>query len=200
MARIQSTSESFRIATQNTMEGTQKLLVRVAKREHGRIMAADPQPKSFTRFVDGRQGAAEEAVKANGVILYQYPRLDVVAQFAMETLFDLSPVRSGEYRMSHTLFLNGVAVANLAGWNPGDEVSITNLVPYSRKIEVGNMTMRVPGSSRVYQQARRVIMSRYGNVAGIEFTYRGIASGAVITGRAGNKADLRFPVLVIRER
>lgn len=180
MARVQATSESFRIATQRTLEATQKLLVKVAKREHNRVLNTDPRPVSFTRIVDGRVGSAEETVKANGVIVYQYPRLEQVVQFAMETLFDLSPVLSGEYRNAHTLFVNGAAASDLRGWQPGQEIVITNPLPYARKIESGKMSMRVSGSDRVYQQALKIVRGRYGNMASVSFTYRGIVGGAQI--------------------
>jgi len=200
MARIQSGSLSFTVAAQKTLEETQRILVKVAKREHGKVMATAPRPVSFERYVDGRAGAPEEAVKPNGMILYTYPRVEVVAQFAMETLFDLSPVLSGKYRLSHTLFLNGSAVPNLMGFKSGDEATISNPVPYSRKIEVGKMKMRVPGTSMIYAKAAKIVQARYGNIANIGFTYRGLAGGAILAGRAGNKADLRYPVITIKER
>lgn len=197
MARTAGIGQQFRIATQATLEETRKQLVKVAKREHARVMETDPRPTTFQRFVDGRLGAVEESVKGNGVIHYVYPRLDIVAQFAMETLFDRSPVLSGEYRNAHQLFLNGTAVPNLKGWKSGDEVSISNPLPYSRKIEVGAMTMRVPGTSRVYQEAAKIVQGRFGNLAGITFTFRAVVGGAV---RGSKARDLRYPVLIITER
>src|SRR5690348_1819920 len=129
MARIQSTATLFQVAAQNTLAETQKLVVKIAKREHGKIMSMPPRPSSFRRVVDGRLGAPEEAVKPNGVIVYFYPRLEEVAQFAMETLYDLSPELSGRYRNAHTLFVSGVAVPNLKNYK-GGEITISNPEPY----------------------------------------------------------------------
>lgn len=193
-------SMSFEIARRATAEATQRALVRTAKRLHGQVMRTDPRPVRFTRFVDGRQGAPEESVRAGGVITYLYPRLDAVVQYAMEVLFDLSPVLSGAYRNSHTLFVGGAAVENLKGWLPDAEIVITNTVPYARKIELGVMKMRVAGSAKVYAQAAKKVRARFGNVAKIGFTYRGIIGGGVSSTRAGNKSDLRYPALVITER
>lgn len=200
MARIQSSAALFQIATQKTLAQTQKLVVKVAKREHGKVMATPPRPSSFQRIVDGRLGAPEEAVKPNGVIVYRYPRLEEVAQFALETLYDLSPVKSGRYRESHTLFRNGVAVKDLKGLRAGDEITISNPQPYSRKIEVGRMKMRVP--PHVYERAVKIVRARFGNVAKIGFTYRGLTStgGTIISGRRGNRSDLRYPVMTISEK
>lgn len=193
--RIRSVGETFRVAKEGCLRQMHAALVATAKREHGRVMAAGPRPVSFVRIVDGREGAAEETVRPAGVIVYRYPRLEMVAQFAMETLYDLSPVgppERGHYRDAHTLVVEGVAVTNLKRWRSGQEIVITNLMPYARKIEVGAMTMRVPGSARVYQQARRKVMARYGNLARVEFTYRAFAG-------SGGDAKLRYPCLVIRE-
>ncbi|MCA0032761.1 hypothetical protein [Mesorhizobium sp. B263B2A] len=198
MARLQSSSVQFTVAAQKTLAETQKLVVKIAKREHGKIMATAPRPTSFKRVVDGRLGAPEEAVKPNGVIVYFYPRLEEVAQFAMETLYDLSPVLSGRYRNAHTLFVSGVAVPNLKNYK-GGEITISNPEPYARKIEVGAMKMRVP--PHVYERAVKIVRARFGNVAKIGFTYRGLTStgGSVLTGRRGNRSDLRYPVMLIKE-
>ena len=196
MARVQPLAQQFRIARQRTAEATHRLVVRTAKAEHQRIMQTAPRPLTFRRYVDGAIGAPEEAVRANGVILYEYPRLDIVAAFALETLRQRSPVASGLYRDSHTLFLNGAAVADLEAWVPGADVAISNPVPYARKIELGVMTMRVPG--HVYETTAQIVRARFGNVATVRFTYRTLAGAAVGKSRTEN-AQLRFPALAIRE-
>lgn len=200
MARLQAVSAQFRVARLSTAEATHRAIVGLAKREHAKVLGSDPKPGGFTRYVDGRKGAREEAVKPNGVILYEYQRLDLVVQLAMETLFDKSPVLSGEYRNAHTLFVNGVPARNLAQWKAGDEVAISNFVPYSRKIEAGKMTMRVPGTDHVYAQAAQIVSARYGNVARVRFTYRGISGAGIVGGRRGNRSAVRFPALIIEAR
>lgn len=199
--------ETIRIIKQETLEATKELLVRTAKAEHAAIMRKQPVPQGFTRIVDGRVGAAEESVRADGVIVYQYRRLDEIVQFAMETLFDLSPVLSGEYRRSHVILIDGIAQPDLKSWSQGSEISISNPLPYSRKIEVGKMTMRVPGTSKVYQQAQRIVAGRFGNVVTVRFTYRSMLGNverqiraATAKAREQERASLRFPALVIRER
>lgn len=205
MARLKSSSEVFRVAMQATLDQTRKVLIATARREHERVMTTDPKPSSSYRIVDGVRDAPLEGVRADGVVVYRFPRIEEVVRFAMETLFDLSPVDKDLYRRSHAIFLNGREVANLADYKPGDDVAITNTVPYSRKIEVGSMKMRVPATDQVFQRARRKVMARWGNVAEVQFTYRGIAG----SGRSGAKPgretrggsrEPRFPVLLIRER
>ncbi|SEM68963.1 hypothetical protein SAMN04515666_11924 [Bosea lupini] len=195
----------FKAAQLAAVAACQQDLAAFAKREHGKVMKATPRPTAFRRTVDGRLGAAEETVKPFGVIEYRYQRLGEVVQFAMETLFALSPVLSGDYRNSHTLFVGGAAVRSLKGWEArdGEEVFIANPLPYARKIELGKMTMRVPGTERVYQQAELMLRRRFGNVAAIKFTYMPVF-GLAQTGRARGRTaakqaqDLRRPALVIR--
>lgn len=167
----------FRVAAKGTVEEARRALTETAKREHARVMSTEPKPTRFTREVDGVPGAREEQVKVGGLIRYRYPRIEEVVRFAFDTLFDLSPVLSGEYRNNHVMFVNGAAARNLAEWDGTGEIVITNPLPYSRKIEVGKMKMRVPGSDRVYQQAIQAVRRRFGNQASITFTYRGIVGG-----------------------
>lgn len=191
----------FKAAARETVEETRQALVALAMTEHAKVMLTAPRPARFTRVVDGVEGAPEDAVKLGGQIVYRYHRLDDVVRFAMETLFELSPVLSGEYRLGHTIFVDGAAAPNLAQWDGRGEIMIANVLPYARKIEIGKMKMRVPGSDHVYEQAAYVVAKRYGNSAAVYFTYRGIAGGSALKARnGGNKSKLRYPALIIRGR
>lgn len=216
MARLQSTATFFNIAIQETAEATHQAIVDTAKREHGKILDANGRRLPFTRFVDGVKGAPEEAVKSRGVIQYDYHRLEEVVAFAMQTLFDFSPVLLDVYRRSHILLVDGVEARNLENWQPGQEVVITNTVPYTRKIEQGRMKMRVPGTDHVYERASIAVNRRYGNVAQTKFTYRSailpyVAGGANRAERAALRnqparrsamameRESRMPALAFRE-
>lgn len=230
MARLNAVSRQIAVAANDTMEEFHLYVAAVAKREHRAIMATDPRPNSFKRYVDGVEGAVEEAVRANGVIVYDYERMSEIVQYAMEVLFDLSPVDSGRYRTSHEIYIDGLGAGDLKNWAPGMEVAITNRQPYARKIEVGHMTMTVPGTDMVYQRARRKLLARFGNLVDVQFTYRAIVEGKQVnqqlaassgqkwwlggaaarsaTGRfektlgptAHNKRELRFPTIVMKRR
>lgn len=190
----------FVVAAKGAREEVQKQLVATAKLQHAKVMQDDPRPSRFTRTVDGVRGAREEQVRPDGTIVYVYPRLDEIVQAAMDLLFDLSPVLSGAYRTGHRLFVDGVEARNLAGWDGQGEIIISNALPYSRKIELGKMTMRVPGTDHVYEQAEFLLRQRFGNQAKIRFTYRGLMGGAVATGKAHGKSELRYPALNIEAR
>lgn len=184
--------QAFHVAARETVAATRQALIDTAKREHSRIMTTDPRPSRFTRTVDGVAGAREEDVKVNGRIVYRYPRHEEVVRAAMDLLFELSPVLSGEYRLGHTILVDGAAVSDLSAWDGTGEVVITNLLPYSRKIEAGKMKMRVLGTDHVYEQAEFLLRQRFGNQARIKFTYR-----STVAGKAGNKSANRFPALEI---
>lgn len=201
MSRFQPVSQQFRVAIQATLEQTRQALISTARREHEKIMATEPRPSSHYRIIDGVRDAPLEGIRGDGIAIFRYPRIEQVVQFAMEVLFDLSPVDSGDYRRAHTIFVNGREVANLARYKQGDDIAITNYLPYARKIEVGKLQMRIPGTDRVYQQARRKVMERWGNVAEVQFTFRGIVAGYQVNqAKAHNRSNLRFPVLLIKER
>lgn len=170
-------------------------IAKVAKEGHARIMATDPKPSDFVRRVDGVRDAPEEAVRPDGVIIYTYARLQPIVDFALETLRNLSPVKSGAYRGAHTLFVGGAAAESVEGVLPGESVFIINPLAYARKIEMGKMKMSVPGSDRVYQQAIQIVNRRFGNQAWIKFTYQAIEGSAftnyVSAGRKGKTGIVR---------
>lgn len=167
----------FSVAAKGTVEEARRSLIAAAKREHARIMSTEPRPTRFTREVDGVRGAREEQVRSGGIIRYRYPRLEEIVREAFDALFDFSPVLEDVYRRSHTLFVDGSPARNLAEWDGQGELAIMNPVPYSRKIEIGTMKMRVPGTDRVYAQAAQVLQRRFGNLASITVTFRGIVGG-----------------------
>lgn len=147
-------------------------------------------------------------------IVYKSFSMEPVAAFAMETLRKGSPVGSGDdphpglYRAGHTMFLNGHVVEDAAGWKPGDEIEISNPIPYSRLIEVGILRMRVPGTDHVYQRAEQIVAAKYGDAVSVKFKFMPIrftsavarSRFARIEGRdraTSAKALKRQPALII---
>jgi hypothetical protein len=177
--------EQFDIAIKGSIEEVRKHLAAEARRLHAEIMQDPPKPLNFVRHVDGVLNAPEEAVRADGVIVYDYNRLDVIAKRARQILYDISPVGSGRdphpglYRDNHRMFIDGHAVENLDGWQPGQEISITNTVIYSQVIEVGGKggkKFKIDGGGRVYQRAEQILKRDpdVANAADIQFTYRAV--------------------------
>jgi hypothetical protein len=118
-------------------------------------------------------------------IVFRYLAMQDVVNFALETLRARSPVGSngdkhpGLYRDSHTVFLNGRVVkdGDVGAWRPGDQINISNPVPYSRKIEAGRGKMSVAG--HVYEDAALIVAGRYGNRAAVKFTFMPVRFGDV---------------------
>jgi hypothetical protein len=77
------------------------------------------------------------------------------------------------------VFLNGHVVENgdVGAWRRGDQINISNPVPYSRKIEAGRGKMSVPG--HVYEGAALIVAGRYGNQAAVKFTFMPVRFGGV---------------------
>lgn len=195
---------------------------------HSKVMQAPPQPISFVRHVDGVLGAPETAVKTGGVIVYDYGRLDLAALYALDILRQLSPVDEGDYVRSHVVMLNGNVIGStdsrngmqlveLKNYKRGDRLTISNLMPYTRKIELGKEGFRRHG--HVYERAERVINRQMGNMCRCFFIYEkaprgggdgGMRSWAYNTGAGGHSRDFnrgakrqeyltRQPTLLLKE-
>jgi hypothetical protein len=118
-------------------------------------------------------------------IVFRFLPVQDVVDFALQTLRERSPVGSngdkhpGLYRDSHMVFLNGSVVegSDVRAWRPGDQINISNPVPYSRKIEAGRGEMSVPG--HVYEDAAQLVAGRYGNRVAVKFTFMPVRFGGV---------------------
>lgn len=114
-------------------------------------------------------------------IIFRFIDMQALVDFAIETLKAHSPVGStddkhpGLYRDSHMVFLNGHVVKAVSGFRKGDQINISNPVPYSRKIESGRMKISVP--AHVYESAEPIISARFGNSAKIRFVYMPVRFG-----------------------
>lgn len=200
--------------TKNAVNLTQQQVAAKAVEMNRAVMVKEPRPLGVKRYVDGVEGAPETAVRAGGVIVYDYNRLDLVAEVALDTLRQLSPVKEGNYVRGHVIMLNEqiVELAQLRGaYKDGDTITISNTEPYTRKIERGGKGFRTKG--HVYEKAERILVRRFGNQASIYFTYRKAPAGAIhdwarstgmsSTGHASanHRAEwlIRQPTLVIRE-
>ena len=177
-------AQSLTQALGKLVKGEPARIAKLAKEGHARILAQH-KPSNWVRRVDGAKDAPEETVRPDGTIIYNYSYLQPIVDYAMETLQTLSPVESGEHRSSHSLYVGGATASDVEQAVPGEEVYISNPLPYARKIEMGRMVMSLPGTDHVYEQAARAVKGRFGNQASIKFTFVG-------TG------DDRRPALTIR--
>lgn len=155
-----------RIVTVDWPKGAERnakaLLIRTARTGHQRIMkdaATKGLVPTWEAYANTPGNKNLETVKLPGPIVYNYRYLSDLVGFALEELRRQSPIVSGDYRKSHTLFINdepvpgGVLPKTL---QPGDRIMIANPVPYARKIEVGRtkagraFVIQVP--NRIYER------------------------------------------------
>lgn len=158
---------------------TAEVLLKVTAKKVVAIAAANAavmlqnRPSKVIRKVDGDPNATDDAIKLVSKVVYQYVYLTEIVAVALRLLREKSPVGSkddkhaGLYRDSHFVFLNGTKVDDVAGWQPGQVIYISNPVPYARKIESGRMKTSVPG--HVYEGAAQVLAPLFSNVASIEY-------------------------------
>ncbi|MCK1669436.1 hypothetical protein [Bradyrhizobium sp. 153] len=126
-------------------------------------------------------------------LIFRYSAMQDIVDFALATLRERSPVGSGTdqhpglYRDSHTVFLNGQVVpdGNVDAFRSGDQINISNPVPYARKIEIGRLTMSVP--PHIYEDAAAIVGGRYGNRAAVKFTFMPVRFGGIAAFAAFSK-------------
>jgi hypothetical protein len=169
-----------------------ELLLRTAREGHAQIMAdvtaESGFPPQWEAYANTRGNTNLNSVILPGPIVYLYHYTTEVIEQALTLLQRLSPVRSGLYAKSHTIYVNGSPVGR-APKVLTEEVIISNPVPYARKIEVGktrsgrSFVIQVP--PRIYERAAKALRSRYRQVAKIEYTF------ANVEGRD------RWPALII---
>ena len=172
-------------------------------------------PPPYRTYVDGTESAAFETVKPGGTIVAVFD----VAVDAVEYVYDLcrknAPVKSGKFKNNIVIYADGNLVATPAEAIGAKEVVITDLEPYTRKIE--GMAGKKPQSSQapqgVFQAAAIMAASRFGNVASIKFGFRELLNASPLdawakvhaakSGRRQNKQyrkDTRQPAVIITMR
>jgi hypothetical protein len=170
-----------------------KFLVRMAREGHAKIMAEQTARGGFPPEWDAyanRPGQTNlDNVILPGPIVFRYRYMRELISFALEELRKASPVISGEYRDSHTLYINGVPATTIPDRiESGMELFISNPVPYARRLEVGlkedgrPFVVQVP--PRIYERVmKNTLRPRFRNVAKLSLDYVTIPGAWVIKGR-----------------
>lgn len=127
-------------------------------------------------YVDGRAGAALEAVAPTGSIVFEFELVSDVIEWIEQVLIQHSPERSGRYSRSHVLFADGAEVQFGAAVPEAREFIFVNTQPYARKIERG---LSAQAKSGVYEVVAVLGNRRFGNIAKIKFAFVVPQFGAV---------------------
>lgn len=153
-------------------------------------------------FVDGRESSDLKSVRPDGVIVAEWELVSDALLFIAEELKKVSPVRSGRYQASHTLFADGTEIAVGAEIPQASEYVFLSAVIYARKIEgfPGRKPQSPQAPKGVYEITALKANGIYGNQAKIRFGWRKPLAGGLIGGREGNKSDGRVPAIVVTMR
>ncbi|MGC5747361.1 hypothetical protein J4P41_01790 [Gluconobacter sp. NFX36] len=138
-------------------------LARVAINARDTAVRRGDAPPHWTTNVDGRQGAPESSVRPDGFILYRFNVMGLAAKAALQLCKERSPVRSGRYRDSWVVVVEGKPWAGDVSDVPdGKQVMIVNPQPYARKIDTGAMKMSVPPG--IVEAVRQSIQRKFPTV------------------------------------
>lgn len=122
----------------------------------------------YRTWVDGAESANLENVKFGGTITARWQLGSGVVAYIWELLQGAGPRRTGRYRDSVRLFVDGRETRDPRDAEGAHEALFVPGVPYARKIERGKKGY-APG--HVYEAVAAQAKGRYSNVARIRFTY-----------------------------
>jgi hypothetical protein len=138
-------------------------------------------------YVDGGKSENLDAVKPDGVIVFEFELLADTFGWVEKLLEEASPVKTGRYQRSH-IFLADGQPADPDAPPPAQEYVFVNTQPYARKIEKGQSQKAPEG---VYQVVAGMASRRLSNVASVKFGYRSINTGALAKWAAGTGLQRR---------
>ncbi|KQS95392.1 hypothetical protein [Rhizobium sp. Leaf386] len=114
----------------------------------------------YQLYVNGRPALSEYEVEAPGPIVYQFSMWNEIVAYALSELQRRSPVRTGRFRNSFIVLIDGKAVSSAKDIPATAEIIITNFQPYIRKAEGGLL-----GTKRfaIFDGTKRALTRRFGN-------------------------------------
>jgi hypothetical protein len=135
------------------------------------------------QVVDGNIGAPLESVNVeHGHITFEFSLARPMLEWIMTTLNKNSPFKTGRYRDSTIILADGVEIdADAISSSPiAAEYVFISTVPYARKIERG-LSKQAPEG--VFEVTADMAKRRFGNIANIRYTMRGITGGGTMLER-----------------
>lgn len=182
MPRLQTFAKDLQLATAGIApENVARELAEFAKAELADAIGRGEGSPVYDRYVNGALGAPESAVVPPGPILYDFIWWQEIVALALQYLVERSPVRSGRYKRSWLVMVDGRPAPDPAGIPLDAEVIIVNDQPYSRKVDVGHMKMSVP--PHIIEDARQAVMRIFGNMLTARRTLVELPGGYVLKGR-----------------
>lgn len=148
-------------------EDINRALAEFARAELRKVQLAGAS-RSYQLYVNGRPASSEYEVIAPGPIVYQFSLWSEIVAFAIAELQRRSPVRSGRFRNSFIVLVDGKLFDPASDVPATSEVIITNFQPYIRKAEAGLL-----GTKRfaIFDGTKRALARRFGNEGRASFGY-----------------------------
>ncbi|MER8941354.1 hypothetical protein NKH82_17865 [Mesorhizobium sp. M0915] len=205
MAGFQFFERDLKLATAGMEpEAINKALAVFAKAELARVIGEGIASSNYERYVNGVQGAPEEAVKAPGPIVYEFVNWPLIINAALQELVRRSPRRSGRYARSFVVVVGGrTVVTDYARLRADAEVVIYNESPQTRRIEVGASNST---GKRHFDLSKGALNMRFKDVFKFETKFVNVPSGISprapyilkrTTRRRAAGTPLTYPALVI---
>lgn len=150
-----------------------KRLATLARQARDELIRDRRASTTYETIVDGRKGASEDQVRGTGggTIVYAFSYGAEAAVYALTFLRARSPVRSGKFRESFWVSVDGRYIPpgrfSAASVPPGAEIIIGNTEPYNRKVDVqlaGNRRLRFSVPAGLYDDAARAINRQFRGV------------------------------------
>jgi hypothetical protein len=181
MARLQTFAKDIQLATAAIAPAAiNAALAQFAQQELASAISSGEASPDYDRYVNGNLGAPESSVQAPGPILYVFNWWTDIVEYALQTLVQKSPVRSGRYQESWIIRANGQQVSSPKDIGIAALVEITNVQPYHRKIDVGHMHMSVP--HQLIESTRQQVNRIWGNMITANRTMILLPGGYILKG------------------
>lgn len=155
-------------------------LAAVARDALAALQASGRAGPAYTLFVDNRPASSEDSVRGDGTgkILYQFSYIGDAVIFALDFLKARAPSRSGKYRNSFFVGVDGRFV-NASAFSPDSvpptaEIIIGNSQPYNRKVDVqlsGGKVLQFSVPPGEYDDCAAALKQRFGNTLSAKRLY-----------------------------
>jgi hypothetical protein len=156
--------------------------------------------------VDGRTGASIDSVRPRGVIVIDFELVTELLAWIARALWERSPVGSGRYRNSHTLYADGRPIGTLSGGAlPGNlpdarEFAFSNVQPYAHKIEIGRTesgrAFVIQVAPRAYERTAADAAARFPGLGRVTFAERAVIAGVLARPRK-RPGETSYPTIVV---
>jgi|SRR5262245_6138683 len=202
-ARIQPVARDFQLLLEEATspQAISKALAEFARDQLNEAKQINRQALGYdpplSVYVDGVLNKPIEAVK--NVVVGDFQLIDGLLMWIHTQLEMHSPVRTGLFKRSHALLIDGREFKPIAPPFPfGNEYVFVNLVPYARKIERG-LSPQAPDG--VYEVVAHLARAQFGvGIGQVTFSYRTVLEGVIVAGRAGDRSQQRNPAIIVKGR